>query len=229
MLAIASALEEVLKRRESRTTDCSGSSSPDAAMLLAREILACAPEGLKRLSAALRAGLEDASRRIDRVSVAVTGLAWLGSGVPSVEQEMIALVRNARREIMLCAYAITSSAVPFLAHIAEVVGQGVVATIALNGFSRHPSQVQTHLKNLARQYPERWHLRDFDPGINETELHAKVLVVDRSAALVGSANLSFHGMSVNHEMAVVVRGPAAESVAARIDLLLKATQPVPVD
>ncbi len=227
MLAIASALEDVLRRRDGRNP--SGPLTPDNVMQLASEILACAPEGVNRLSAALRAGLEDASRRIDRVSIAVTGLAWLGSGVPSVEQEMTALVTSARREIVLCAYAVTSSAIPFLTRMGEVVGQGVVATVAVNGFAKQASQVRTHLRSLSRQYTDRWHLRNFDPLSTGTELHAKVLVVDRSAALVGSANLSFHGMNVNHEMALVVRGPTAELVAARTDLLLKATQPVTVD
>jgi cardiolipin synthase len=56
---------------------------------------------------------------------------------------------------------------------------------------------------------------------NQTDLHAKVLVVDRSIALVGSANLSFHGMVSNHEMALVVRGPTAEVIAERFDMLAR--------
>ena len=39
-------------------------------------------------------------------------------------------------------------------------------------------------------------------------------------ALVGSPNLTFHGMMSAHELAVVIRGPAAEAIASRVDRLL---------
>lgn len=139
---------------------------------------------------------------------------------------MTVLVRSARREVTLCAYAITSGALPLLSDLREVARQGVMVTLVVNEFSRQPGDVQVFLREVAGSVGHRWRLLTFEPRDTRTELHAKVLVVDRDAALVGSANLTFHGMVSNHEMALVVRGPIATLIADRVDALLGETRPV---
>jgi cardiolipin synthase len=223
MLDIAAALEEVTRRQGALQAAAPSPESPDAVSQLASSILEHARRDPAALPLALRGALNEVSRRLDRVSLAVTGLAWLGSGIPSVEQEMISLVRGANRELVLCAYSITAGAMTLLREMREVVAQGVTATLIVNGFGRQPADIQGYLKNAAHTFPQRWKLLDFTPPNSQSELHAKVLAVDRSVALVGSANLSFHGMVSNHEMAVVLRGPAAEAIVARLDMLAQGT------
>jgi len=216
MLDVTAALEDVMRAPQGPGTGASA-----AVRQLATSILTHANEAPGGFPEALQRAFVDASRRLDRVSIAVTGLGWLGSGVPSVEQQVIALIRGAQREVTLCAYAITAGALPFLREMGEVVNQGVNATLIVNAFNQQPTAIQAYLKDAARVLPQRWRILDFSPLGSQTELHAKVLVVDRSVALVGSANLSFHGMVSNHEMAVIVRGPTAESIAERLDMLAR--------
>jgi phosphatidylserine/phosphatidylglycerophosphate/cardiolipin synthase-like enzyme len=220
MLALTKIIERMTK------LDSNESPSAEEVRALSSQIVSIASTEPQKLEQELTDTLEDVARHIDRVGLAVTGLAWLGSGARSVEQALTSLVNNAQQEIVICAYTITPSALPFISKMEEVIDQGVKGTIAINDFARQPSQVQARLKNACRKNPERWRLLDFAPSKFGTQLHAKLLVVDRTAALVGSANLSFHGMSLNHEMAVLLRGPIAESLAARVDLLLTRTQPV---
>lgn len=52
-----------------------------------------------------------------------------------------------------------------------------------------------------------------DAAPPEPYLHAKVLACG-TAAIVGSANLSYHGLAVNHELDVRLAGPAAAAVTA---------------
>jgi len=59
-------------------------------------------------------------------------------------------------------------------------------------------------------------------------LHAKLIVVDRSIALVGSSNLSWKGLILNHELAVLIEGPTAAKVGNLIDVLAKDTRTKPV-
>jgi cardiolipin synthase len=219
MLDIGSALEEIFARLESGQGQV-GSSA--AIARLTSQVIGCTSGGAAILQRSLQEGLQEAARRIDHVSLAVTGLAWLGTGAPSVEQEMTGLVRGARREIALCAYAITSGAMSFLTELREVVSQGVTATLVVNAFSDQSREVQAFLTECV-QSNDRWRVYDFASPGPHTELHAKVLVVDRSAALIGSANFSFHGLVSNHEMAVVVRGPTAAKIATRIDMLSQST------
>jgi cardiolipin synthase len=222
MLDISSALQDILRRK----TPQAGVQSPacsEVVSQLAASILDESRREPGRFPLILQEALDEASRRLDKVSLAVTGLAWLGSGIPSVEQEMTTLVRGARREITLCAYSITAGAMTLLREIRDVVSQGVTATLIVNSFNRQPADVQVYLRNAARVLPQRWKLLDFAPTGSSAELHAKILAVDRTVALVGSANLSFHGMVSNHEMALVVRGPSAEAIAVLGDRLAQGT------
>lgn len=219
MLDVAAVLSELVRRQHALPDGMNRTDSTTSVEQLASKIVEYAKQDPDTFSQMLRTALEEVSRRIDHVSLAVTGLAWLGSGTTSVEQEMLSLVQGAHREISLCAYSITTGAMPLLRVIKEVVAEGIMTTFVVNGFSRQSTEVQAYLKDLVQAFPQRCKLLDFVPMDPRAELHAKVLVVDRSAALVGSANLSFHGMVSNHEMAVVVRGPTADWIAARIDML----------
>jgi phosphatidylserine/phosphatidylglycerophosphate/cardiolipin synthase-like enzyme len=226
VLDFAAVLEELLATRDQPSRR--GDEPSDAAVRLASTLIQQAGSDPRKLALALEVGLREACRRVDRASLAVTGLGWLGSGAPSVEQEMLALVRGARREIALCAYSVTAGAMPMLKEMAEVVAQGVSATLVVNAFFEQPMEVQSFLRAAARAQA-RWRLFDFTSSGPAAELHAKVLVIDRSVALLGSANLSFRGLVANHEMALVVRGPMAEVIASRIDMLTQgqqATRPV---
>ena len=222
MLDITSALQDILRRKTLQASTQSLACS-EVVSQLASSILDEVRREPATFPLILQEALNEASRRLDRVSLAVTGLAWLGSGIPSVEQEMTALVQGARREIALCAYSITAGAMTLLREIRDVVSQGVTATLIVNAFNRQPADVQMYLRDAARALPDRWKLLDFAPTGSTAELHAKILAVDRTVALVGSANLSFHGMVSNHEMALVVRGPTAEDIAVRIDRLARGT------
>jgi cardiolipin synthase len=167
----------------------------------------------------LHRSLLDSAKRLDQVSLAVTGLAWLGAGVPSVQQEAVSLVQAARFEVTICAYSITSGANPLLELISQVANQGVTTTLLLNDFYNQALESQRLLLNMAHAGAGRIRLFNFRPDNAHAQLHAKVLVVDRNAALIGSANLSFHGMVANHELAVVIKGPTTEEIAARLDSL----------
>jgi cardiolipin synthase len=167
----------------------------------------------------LRHAFVDARRRLDRVSLAVTGLGWLGAGIPAVEQEMAALIRSAERDISLCCYSITSGAISLLRDMREVAAQGANVTFIVNDFEQQPATIRRFLQSGVRELHDRWRVFDFGQQGIRGDLHAKVLTVDRSVALIGSANLSFHGMVANHEMAIVLRGPTAEVIAERVDML----------
>ncbi len=59
----------------------------------------------------------------------------------------------------------------------------------------------------------------FCPDRVTEDLHAKVIVVDHNAALVGSANMTWKGLVGNHELAVLVSGEVASRVGMLLDKL----------
>jgi phosphatidylserine/phosphatidylglycerophosphate/cardiolipin synthase-like enzyme len=55
-------------------------------------------------------------------------------------------------------------------------------------------------------------------------LHAKVIVVDREKAVVGSANFSYGGMASHYEVGVYVDGDEAETLAKMIESVADSTE-----
>lgn len=154
----------------------------------------------------------------NNVRIVVTGLSWMGSGIGSIETAIEKLFREAREEIALTAYAITGGADLLLDWMEAALDRGVQVRMIVNRLEDQSSEVRVRLRNMVARYPH-FHLYNFAPD-DDFDMHAKVIVVDRLLALVGSSNLSRRGLTNNHELAVLVQGPPAAEVARALDLLL---------
>lgn len=151
--------------------------------------------------------------------VFVTGTGWIGTGLGSIATATDDLLALARNEILIASYAIGVGAFPFLRKVIQRAEAGLSVRLVINRVSHQPPDVRTILLDGVRQHA-RLRIYDFEPGTAASDLHAKVLVVDRAAALVGSANLSRSGFVSNHELAVLVHGASAEAVGAALVRLM---------
>lgn len=167
------------------------------------------------------------SKNIDKVTIAVTGLAWMGHGIGSVYTTIEELLTSACDEIQIAAYGITPGAKEFLELIAACLSKGLIVTLIVNKFGKQPKEIQKMIGELARRYPH-FNLFGFQPKERNEDLHAKLIVVDRSRALIGSPNLTWRGLVSNHELAVVVDGPAAGTVAGLLDMLARDSRARPI-
>ena len=213
---IATPLLDTLQQVDSLAKRQNGE-TPESVSKLAAELVNAAREDTAGLAADLYQSFLQSAPRLNRVSLAVTGLSWLGGGVKSVQQECLSIIRSARRELTLCAYSITAGAGTLIDEIADVAGQGV--TLIINNVRNQPADVRYRLRTWSTSVTKNIRLFDFNTDDPQHQLHAKIIAADRTIALVGSANLSFHGMVSNHELAVVLRGPIAEEIAVRLDTL----------
>lgn len=161
--------------------------------------------------------LKDLLERMDTVQVAVTGVGWVGGGIPSVERTLLDCIGAATREILLTAYSITSGSNRVLEALEKALATGVKCVLLVNQLEEQPADVRAFLLKVAREYPAVAAVYDWPRANGAEGLHAKVVVVDRSVALVGSANLSARGLVTAHELAVVVRGPAADLIGSVVD------------
>jgi phosphatidylserine/phosphatidylglycerophosphate/cardiolipin synthase-like enzyme len=146
------------------------------------------------------------SRRANRVTLAATGTAWTGHGIRTVESKIEEILDGARSNIVIVAYAIGAGGLAFLERVEDCLARGIEVTMILNKLPRQDSKVQTKVRALAKEYTY-FTAFSFEPSNDREALHAKVLVVDNSIALVGSANLSMRGLVLNHELGVVITGP----------------------
>lgn len=163
---------------------------------------------------------------MSEVRVLVSGLAWMGSGMGSIEAAIEELLGTAQREILLTAYTIGQADYIF-ALLEMALIRGVEVRMVVNCLNEQHSSVQKQLKNLRDKYPH-FYLYSFEGREEQSNLHAKVLITDRQKALVGSSNLSYRGMVVNHEMAVLVSGKEATEAGMVIDRLLSSKYCIPV-
>lgn len=193
----------------------------EASQVLSEAILETLDRGDRDgLEPALRAALTATATDLERVSLAVTGLGWLGAGLPSVERVLVNLIGQARREVLITAFSLTNGADKVLNMIRQALETGVRCSLLINRFTEQPYEARNRLLRLQADYPRTLILFDFSDPNENTILHAKAVVADRNAALVGSANLSFNGMVMSHELAVVLKGPSAGKIAQAIDRLL---------
>lgn len=177
--------------------------------------------GRSEVAAALEAGLAELERRTDTVRLVATGIEWLGGGVAAVERTMASMVASAQREIVMTAYSMTPGGGRVWAEVEKAFATGVRGVILVDRLDQQHQDVRAMLARLAAKYRPRVGLYDFVPAEDRDGLHAKVLVVDREIALVGSANLSHRGLVTAHELSVVVEGPTAGRIVEQVERLLR--------
>jgi phosphatidylserine/phosphatidylglycerophosphate/cardiolipin synthase-like enzyme len=151
-------------------------------------------------------------------TIVVTGIDWIGSGIRSIESALGKLFQAAEYEIILTVYSITTGSDLLFEWLETALTRGVKIRMVINHFEDQHASAVNRLNDLMRQYH---HLQLYDFNRTESDLHAKVVVVDRKSALVGSSNLSKRGLLANHELAVLVQGPDAGSIARTIDRLIE--------
>lgn len=144
------------------------------------------------------------SRQHQSVSVVWTGPE---SGVSSsrlTAATVIDLINEARVEILLVSYA-TQTEPSISTALSAAEPRGVMVTLLVERNADNPS----YTSPLSVPFPSVEALRLHWPRAQRPSgaaLHAKVIVVDDSVALVGSANLTSRAMESNLECGILIRG-----------------------
>lgn len=113
------------------------------------------------------------------------------------------LIHEAESELLLASYA-TVPGVDVRRAMDAAVNRGVTLTMLLERPEDNPNFTAT--ANRSRAWLRGglvWPAGGRPPGAS---MHAKLLVVDRRTALVGSANLTGHALERNLECSLLVRG-----------------------
>lgn len=164
----------------------------------------------------------------DRMSVVVSGSSWMGGGFGSIESALRDLFALANDEVVIVAYAISGAAPALFQQIELLLERGVRVRMLINRYNEQHESVQTALSKLQARSGQLLRIFSFLPQYEEADLHAKIVLVDRRYALVGSANLSLRGLMDNHEIALRVEGSAVADITRAIDLLFNSTQVLPI-
>ena len=156
--------------------------------------------------------------------VLVTGRHWLGAdGARSIGSVIVDMISSAHQEIIIVAYRLTFSVAEFVQALERALGRGCLVRIVRN-CDDHPVPVEEeYIKRLMTQYDTLsvWDFKENNSAQQGFALHAKMVIVDRGHAVVGSANFSKNGMIENHEVAVELFGMVVKSLGVVCDRLLE--------
>lgn len=196
---LAAALDAGLPEVQRLVGQAVAPASQDAA----RKALKVARAGEAAYLAGLLDGWSAAAAETADVRPVWTGPASRVAGSRLTLAVVADLIAEAEQEILLVSYA-TYPPPPVTAALTAAVARGVSVTLLLERSQDKPgwNGLPEPLPNLqATQLC--WPLAERPPG---AALHAKVLVIDRRLALVGSANLTAFALERNLECGLLVRG-----------------------
>jgi cardiolipin synthase len=149
--------------------------------------------------------------------ILATGEHLIGHGIRAIGPVIEELLVAAAREIHIATYRFGPGAHVLLDLVEQRAESGVHSGIIVNRLSDQPAETIERLKHLGTRVPAVL-VAEF--GVTASQiLHAKVVVADRSRAVIGSANLTWGGLIGNHEIGVLVEGELAWDAASLVDRL----------
>lgn len=154
----------------------------------------------------------------EAVEVVCTSPDRLGIPVRTTLATARELIQTSQDEIVIVGYVFTGGAGVLITDLATARLQGVQVILIGN-------QMATHLPVIRSLWPKespapKIFSREADEQDPMAALHAKLLLCDRTKALVTSANFSHHGMHQNIEIGVKVESPALERLRAFIAAMI---------
>jgi phosphatidylserine/phosphatidylglycerophosphate/cardiolipin synthase-like enzyme len=147
----------------------------------------------------------------------VTGRHFTGRGLRAIGPVIEQMLLSAKDEIQIIAYVFTNSAAPVIDQLQRALEKGIRVTVVINNLEAHPPLISEKLHSLRDRFPHAT-VKSFQSE-DGSQLHAKAIVVDHRQALIGSANFTWGGMVGNHELAVLLHGQSAWTLAEFISRL----------
>jgi cardiolipin synthase len=161
---------------------------------------------------------------MSHIEILATGHALITKGIRGIEPVMEEIIKEAKSEIQILAYMFTAQAHHILNLVEKAAEKGVKITIIVNNLSSQAPTIKSKLKTLAGKFS---HVKVFDfIDPKKGHLHAKILVIDRKKALIGSANFSWGGMFSNYEICVLIEDENVWTLAQAVDILTQLSRKI---
>jgi hypothetical protein len=148
-----------------------------------------------------------AAGRAKVVEVVCTAPSRFGVPVRTTYATAVGMIRAARDEIILVGYVFTEGARKLIEEVAVARKNRGVRVMLIGNRMNGCLPVLDSIWPADTPRPQIF-TREIDPENPMAALHAKFLICDNDAALVTSANFSYHGLHENIEIGVKVRSPA---------------------
>ena len=159
---------------------------------------------------------------MDDLQIFVTGRYWTGvAGTLAIGPALFDLINHGDQEITIVAYRLTVSVKEVRQALEAALGRGCEVRLILDKSGEENPSETGFFGKLMQAFPNLtiWDFQDHS-GDKFAALHAKMLIVDRKKAIVGSANFSRNGLIENHEIAFSIEGGSVSKLCKIIDELI---------
>lgn len=153
----------------------------------------------------------------NKIYLVATGMCLVGKNVRTVQSVVEEMLQEAEEEIIIASYTISGNLRDFFSLLEDAAARGVRILILLNHLESQPSQVREKLRRFSSEFP---HVKIYSYSKEKSDLHMKVITVDREKALVGSANITWRGMTENLELGAIIKGKIAEDISRLLENLI---------
>jgi nucleotide-binding universal stress UspA family protein len=141
------------------------------------------------------------------IEVVCTAPSRFGIPVRTTFATAVEMIRAARHETVMVGYVFTEGARELLKELAEARRDRGVRVMLIGNRMHECLPILDTIWPADSPRPQIF-TREIDPEDPMAALHAKLLICDNDAALVTSANFSYHGLHENIEIGVKVRSAA---------------------
>ncbi len=145
------------------------------------------------------------------VRIVATGEKWIGKGVRSTSSVIEELIDSTENSLLITIYILSDRKI--LKKIRESLERGISVDILVYAPEKNTYGIYNEILRLEKEYID---MNVFK--VNDTLLHAKVLVSDGKKALISSANLTLGGMLNNYELGVMLED---SDVAFEIETVIR--------
>lgn len=146
-------------------------------------------------------------------------------GGRSMELGMLDLINDSGDEIQILSYSITHGAERIMKALENALDRGVKLTFILNKEESVDHDIMMSLRNFSKVYR---HAKIYTfSRTDRMDLHAKLLISDRSRAVIGSANLTSRGLLWNLEIGFMIEDDTIWKLSEMVDSIESDSEIIP--
>jgi phosphatidylserine/phosphatidylglycerophosphate/cardiolipin synthase-like enzyme len=154
-------------------------------------------------------------------------LGWRIADLDPTDHAFLGMVREARRRVVVMTPFFDSTGAAWLRELLSLTSPGIERTLILRSLELTTRKDYPVGFNVISPWLKAHGIQVFNYSIERTEgrretFHAKAVICDRSAAYLGSSNMTAASLEYSMELGVVLKGRAAASVADVVDAVLAA-------
>lgn len=155
-------------------------------------------------------------------SISASGKHWIGADVETISHTVFDLLSQAKTSIQISAFSMgekNDATQTFFKIIREQLNAGRYVQFIVNNFNGDTiGKFSKKQINSLKEF-QNFDFFDFCGQDKFGALHAKIIVIDRTIALIGSSNISSSAMNHNYEIMLNIGGDDVAKIANLLDVL----------